>query len=247
MKKTSLKKERKIEVPNFFKLASKEKEKILKKAAVESTQEQVKLLKKFGYDYAIKYQSSWFYLQKVLVGTYFWQNFWNAYFRLLRQSCTPPRCPIKRCPIKRDESIIGIGVNEPILAVPLAFGSHFAMDILPHFGYPGRKGFPEIVKHKLSYIVGVITLISTSIVILILITNNLWFPLMCGIVAASPDAVGWYNYIAYEKKGKLAKGLLKLLHVDFHRRIQRFERPWGIFVEIFVFTVLLSVLLKMIS
>ena len=141
-------------------------------------------------------------------------------------------------------SIIGLSIREPILAIILAFVSHFAMDMLPHFGYPGRKGFPEVLKHRLSYIVGFITFLSTFWIILILIANNQWFPLLCGLTATSPDLAGLYNYLAYEKKGESAKGMLKLLHVQFHRRIQRFERPWGIYVEIVGFVILLSVFLR---
>ncbi|OGE31832.1 hypothetical protein A2631_01750 [Candidatus Daviesbacteria bacterium RIFCSPHIGHO2_01_FULL_44_29] len=140
-------------------------------------------------------------------------------------------------------SIIGLIVKEPILAVTIAFASHFVMDALPHFGYPGRKGFPEVLKHRLSYIVGIITLISTLWIVFILINNSLYFPLTCALVAASPDFVGWYNYIAYERKGNLATGWLKLLHVQFHRRIQKFERPWGLLVEVVVFVSLLWLLI----
>lgn len=140
-------------------------------------------------------------------------------------------------------SIIGLTIKEPVLAIVVAFASHFVMDILPHFGYPGNKGYPEVLKHRLSYIVGITTFFLTLWIILMLIANNLWFPLICGITAASPDIAGWYNYIAYEKKGELAKGILKLLHVQFHRRIQRFEQPWGIYIEIVVFVILSSVLL----
>src|SRR3989344_3470564 len=91
-------------------------------------------------------------------------------------------------------SIIGLIVKEPILAVTIAFASHFVMDALPHFGYPGRKGFPEVLKHRLSYVVGIITFISTLGIVFLLIINNQWFPLICGMVAGSPDIVGWYNY-----------------------------------------------------
>ncbi len=141
-------------------------------------------------------------------------------------------------------SIIGLTVKEPILAITIAFASHFVMDMLPHFGYPGRKGYPEVLKHRLSYIVGFISFFSTLWVIFILMTNNLWFPLICGVAAASPDVAGLYNYLAYEKKGGSAKGMLKLLHVQFHRRIQRFERPWGIYVEIVGFIILLLLLVS---
>ena len=54
-------------------------------------------------------------------------------------------------------SIIGLTIKEPILAIIVAFTSQFAMDMLPHFGYPGRKGYSEVLKHRLSYIVEFIT------------------------------------------------------------------------------------------
>ncbi len=141
-------------------------------------------------------------------------------------------------------SIIGLTIKEPSLALIIAFASHFVMDAIPHFGYPGRKGYPEVLKHKLSYVVGFITLFSTLLIILFLMTNNLWFPLLCGIVAASLDIIGWYNYAAYEKNGRFAMGIVKLLHVQFHRRIQKFERPWGIYIEVVLFVILLSVFLS---
>lgn len=139
-------------------------------------------------------------------------------------------------------SVIGLTVKEPTLAIIVAFLSHFLMDALPHFGYPGRKGYPEALKHRLSYIVGFVTFFSTLLLILFLITSNMWFALICGIVAASPDFAGWYNYAIYERKGDLAKGILKLFHVQFHRAIQKFERPWGIYIEGLVFVILLSML-----
>ena len=45
-------------------------------------------------------------------------------------------------------SLIGIGIKEPTLAITLAFVSHFVMDALPHFGYPGRKGYPVVLDLK---------------------------------------------------------------------------------------------------
>lgn len=141
-------------------------------------------------------------------------------------------------------SIIGISVKEPILAIIAAFISHFLMDALPHFGYPGKKGYPEVLKHNMSYYVGLATLISTLGVVFFLITNKLWFPLICGLTAASPDIAGWYNYAAYEKKGELAKGILKLFHVQFHRGIQNFERPWGIYLEVIIAVILFSAVLN---
>jgi len=118
------------------------------------------------------------------------------------------------------------------------------MDALPHFGYAGNKGFSEVFKHKLSYIVGVITFISTATVLVFLVMHQAWFAILAGIVAALPDAVGWYNWVAYEKKGRTASRGLALLHVKFHRRIQKFERPWGIYIEVATFGLLGWLLLQ---
>lgn len=43
-------------------------------------------------------------------------------------------------------SLIGLVVGNPLIAVPLGVASHYAMDSLPHFGFPGmsfreRRGF----------------------------------------------------------------------------------------------------------
>lgn len=141
-------------------------------------------------------------------------------------------------------AVIGVTIKEPSLAIVVAFTSHFVMDMLPHFGYPGRKGYPEALRHKLSYIVGAVTFISTLGIIFFLITKHQWFPLICGFIAASPDIVGWYNYVAYEKHGRSATGILNLFQVQFHRRIQKFERPWCIYIEIVLAIILLLIVIS---
>jgi hypothetical protein len=128
-------------------------------------------------------------------------------------------------------AIIGLTVTNPVAAVILALVSHFVMDALPHFGYEGKKGYEEVLKHKLSYIVAISTLITTLSILVLLAVNGQWFAILIGLVAASPDGVGLYNWLAYEKRGTYASGWLKWLHVKFHRAIQWCERPWGVWVE----------------
>jgi hypothetical protein len=70
--------------------------------------------------------------------------------------------------------------------------------------------------------------------------------MLAGLAAALPDVLGVYNYRAYERHGKKADGLVRLLHIKFHRRIQHFERPWGIIVEILVFGALLLLLIRIV-
>ena len=54
-------------------------------------------------------------------------------------------------------SLIGLTVAQPALAIALAFASHFVMDALPHFGYAGQKGYSEVLKHRLTYVVAAFT------------------------------------------------------------------------------------------
>jgi hypothetical protein len=143
-------------------------------------------------------------------------------------------------------AIIGLTITNPIAAVVLAIASHFVMDALPHFGYAGKKGYGEALKYKSSYIIAVITLITTIGVLGLLAVNGQWFAVLVGLIAASPDAIGLYNWLAFEKRGKYATGLLKLLHVKFHRAIQWCERPWGIWVEAGTFVLLLCILIKLV-
>ncbi|HSE29701.1 MAG TPA: hypothetical protein VLA77_03915 [Candidatus Saccharimonadales bacterium] len=143
-------------------------------------------------------------------------------------------------------AIIGLTITNPFVAVVLAFASHFFMDALPHFGYAGQKGYGEALKHKMSFVVATLTLLTTLIVVGLIVANAEWFALLTGLIAASPDAVGIYNWLAYEKQDRQAHGILRVFHVKFHRAIQWCERPWGVIVEVAVFVILFSTLIKLI-
>ena len=67
--------------------------------------------------------------------------------------------------------------------------------------------------------------------VVFLVVMGHWFALVTGLIAVSPDAIGFYNYLKYERKGLPSEGILEAFHVKFHRWIQWGERPWGIVVE----------------
>lgn len=144
-------------------------------------------------------------------------------------------------------SIIGATIDRPLLALVIAYSSHFVMDAAPHFGYPGGKSFSEAVsiasKHRLSYIVSCFTLISSAILLAFLAIHRQWFPIIAGFVAASPDFFMFINYALYERHRRKPRGpkLYLYLNLFFHGRIQ-YERPWGIYIEatcLAIFTTLL--------
>jgi hypothetical protein len=139
-------------------------------------------------------------------------------------------------------SLIALAIPSPIIAVCLAFLSHFAMDALPHFGYAGQKGYSEALKHKLSYIVATVSFVLVVLVAIILIVTSSWFALAVGLVAISPDIIGLWNYLAFEKKGNTGNNILTKLHIQYHRKIQWRERPWGIYIELAVFILLFFLL-----
>ena len=81
------------------------------------------------------------------------------------------------------------------------------------------------------HIVSVATFITSIAVVVLLVTTGNWFALLVGLIAASPDAIGFYNYLKNERRQLPSTGILGTFHVKFHRWIQWCERPWGIAVE----------------
>ncbi|HUC95457.1 MAG TPA: hypothetical protein VMR76_00670 [Candidatus Saccharimonadia bacterium] len=142
-------------------------------------------------------------------------------------------------------TLIGLAVSQPELAIVLAYSSHFAMDAIPHFGYPGGNSFATAIKenskHKLSYVVAILTVITFVALLGFIIDKHRYFALIVGLVAVIPDAFLVFNYWFYERKGKEMKGPIAYLNLEFHGKIQ-FERPWGVITES-VATVLLFLLL----
>lgn len=130
---------------------------------------------------------------------------------------------------------IGLYISNPIIAVPAAFMSHFAMDALPHFGVafdPRTNKRPKIF----SRVVRADALVSVLLFYFAL-TNLPALAVVCMIAALSPDFVWVYKFTFKEKFGKLPpapKGKLSQIHKD----IQKYERTWGLLVELAVAAVL---------
>ena len=123
-------------------------------------------------------------------------------------------------------SAIALTVKQPLLALPLAFASHFVLDALPHFGYPGLG---EAFKHKLFIIVESFDAIVLILIFLTMVQIG-YMPLLGALMAISPDFEWVYRYFFYERKG--LKPPLTSPLAKFHSKIQRYERPWGIAVEL---------------
>ena len=137
-------------------------------------------------------------------------------------------------------ALIALTIKEPGLVLPLAFISHFVMDALPHFGYPGNKGYGEALKHKLTYSVILLDIIGLTILIWFVAGAN-WLTYAAGITALLPDFAGLYDYFGIERKKKHGRSnsLIAKLHKKYHRRLEWCERPWSLFIEVLLATLLL--------
>lgn len=134
-------------------------------------------------------------------------------------------------------AVIAVAVHRPLLAIPLAFVSHFALDALPHFGIPieGKNAADAMTRNRSPFYRSILRLdLFLTIALLIILGIILhgqalvYLVLTCSIVAVSPDFVWLYLYLKQMKAGKL---LPYGWFSRFHKWIQWSEKPWGLGVE----------------
>lgn len=121
-------------------------------------------------------------------------------------------------------------VDNPLIGIPMAFLSHFVVDVLPHFGYK-QSGFGNYFQHKLSYLVIIVDLFAT-LALLVFTWPQPWWVYVAGFAGVAPDLAWPYRYWFFERTGKAKPGEGNIIN-RFHNNIQWCERPWGIFFELF--------------
>jgi hypothetical protein len=126
---------------------------------------------------------------------------------------------------------IALVVRQPVLAIPLAYLSHFVLDALPHHGRLNELTLGEAVQHRLTWIMESVNIVGVPILVYLLWSQS-WWVWVAAIAAMSPDFVWIYLHFFYERKG--ITPLLRRF-TQFHRWIQWCERPWGIAVEMVFF------------
>lgn len=91
-------------------------------------------------------------------------------------------------------AVIGAAIQQPVLALPLAFVSHFACDALPHFG--NDKELPFKSWRYALYLAADCGLAATILLLLLLLQPQNWLLIIaCGVFAASPDLMWLPGYI----------------------------------------------------
>jgi len=127
-------------------------------------------------------------------------------------------------------AVIAAVIKQPILALPLAFLSHFACDMLPHFGYKDNVDFGTALKHRLTkYVVAIDPILFIGLLILLWHYSAGFWVYAAAFVAITPDFEWALAYYGYERRGKKA---WRSIFAEFHSNIQKYERVWGVFIEL---------------
>jgi hypothetical protein len=126
-------------------------------------------------------------------------------------------------------ALIGLLIGQPEVAVPVAIGSHFVCDALPHFG----PGLPDEIVLKTgafrNFLFGQAFLCLLLVVALAVFRPEHWFlAAICAFAAAAPDLLSINRYLKTRRGLKYRPGP----YVKFAQGIQWFERPIGAVVEI---------------
>jgi hypothetical protein len=122
-------------------------------------------------------------------------------------------------------AIIGLVIQNPVIALPAALASHLICDAIPHFG--SNKDW--IAKNSFALYLLIEAFICGLLVLLLFVTQpaNWLLAAMCAFVAASPDFLSIRAYVAARQGKPFTPNLLE----RFLKKIQWFERPIGAAVE----------------
>lgn len=139
-------------------------------------------------------------------------------------------------------ALIGLSVTNPVLALPLALVSHFALDTVPHFGL---RFYESEKKRKFFHRY---LLVDASLLAVIIISLYLagagWLVFACLFLAGCPDFVQAYKYI-FQPEFR-ARPTQEHWFTRFHKNIQKSETLEGLYIEIplaIIFSLLIARLL----
>jgi hypothetical protein len=134
---------------------------------------------------------------------------------------------------------IGVLIGEPLIAVPLAFVSHYICDMIPHYGtaIAEEKELNSVQFRVLLFLDFCLCVL--LVVILALYKPQFWIlAAVCAFVATSPDLFSINRYRSARRGTTSKPGS----YIKFAHGIQWFERPIGAVVEVAWFIAMLIIL-----
>lgn len=137
--------------------------------------------------------------------------------------------------------VIAIAIKRPEFALPAAFLSHFAVDMLPHWNLkvPGYNGSWRSVA-----LTDALAAISIIVILSALVPHHSWLVFFGGLLAALPDSMWLPHALQGEHSPRHEKKLLHILR-HWHSKIQWSESTTGIAVEVFWFVLMFLLFIRM--
>lgn len=129
-------------------------------------------------------------------------------------------------------ALIAVGVQRPLLAIPLAFASHFVVDAIPHYGYGDiafehRDQQNNFLQKQFGDAFFTLAL-AFSVPYLLTDHQSPAVTSWCMFAAYFPDMIWGYQFAKAQRSGRYRpRGWFS----RFHKWVQWCERPWGIYVE----------------
>lgn len=126
-------------------------------------------------------------------------------------------------------ALIGLTVDEPLLAGTGSLVSHYLLDMLPHFG-PGKVHKKFLLSSSFRNSLFVDAFLCFLLVLLLSLTRpHRWLQAaICAFIATAPDLFWYAQYKQARQKKRWKPGV----YARFASRIQWFERPIGAVVEV---------------
>lgn len=111
------------------------------------------------------------------------------------------------------------------IALPAALASHFILDTFPHYGIPQEQRN----KSKFWKVFFTIDALATLGLAIYAIQQKHYAMFLCGLIATMPDYL-WVIRIIRTRSFNLSDN--SNWFTRWHARIQKLERPWGLWVEL---------------
>ena len=135
-------------------------------------------------------------------------------------------------------SLIAVTIEQPALAIPISFASHFVLDAIPHYGSD-----PKALRGSRPYIIRIVVDAILSVLVILfflsLNPNNKALLIACAFFAVLPDLI-WPLALFIKRRGPLWE------FFKFHKTIQRESRK-GIILETIWFMVTSSLVVLILT
>lgn len=125
-------------------------------------------------------------------------------------------------------AVIALAVQKPLLAIPLALLSHFAVDMIPH---SEPRDFSPVLARKIIFTDGIIAVcLAVTLPLALASTVSPWVILSCMMAAITPDMIWGIRYFRIKDIDKVFTEPMSLFS-RLHLKIQWSETIQGFFVE----------------